>query len=123
MQRRDLEWPPNGTDRNSYGLRGWRRGNVYPDFVFAALKDGTGQRVVAVESKGDPLAGNLDTEYKRQLLETLSGGYGRSTASATDRVLGRAEIDFEAAVVLFSEMDTKLPILIRGETAPVSPAD
>ncbi len=112
-------WHRNGTDRNSYGLRGWRRGNVYPDFVFAALKDGTGQRVVAVESKGDQLAGNLDTEYKRQLLETLSAAYGRSPASATDKVFGRAEIDFEAAVVLFSEMDAKLPVLIRGETAPV----
>ena len=33
-------WHRNGTMRGSYCLRGWRRGNVYPDFLLAELKDG-----------------------------------------------------------------------------------
>jgi type III restriction enzyme len=61
-------WHRNGVDRNSYGLRGWRRGAVYPDFVFAALRSETGDRIVAVEAKGDQLAGNLDTEYSGALV-------------------------------------------------------
>lgn len=35
-------WHRNGTMRSSYSLRGWRRGNVYPDFLFAALKEAGG---------------------------------------------------------------------------------
>jgi type III restriction enzyme len=106
-------WHRNGVDRASYGLRGWRRGNVYPDFVFAALKDGSGERIVAVESKGDQLAGNMDSEYKRQLLETLTEAYARH-GGAGARAVGRAAADFEAAVVLFSDMKAKLPVLIGG---------
>lgn len=103
-------WHRNGVDRRSYGLRGWRRGNVYPDFVFAALKDGSGERIVAVESKGDQLAGNLDTEYKRQLLETLTEAYAKHGGVGG----GRGAVDFAAAVVLFSDMKAKLPVLIKG---------
>lgn len=108
-------WHRNGTDRGSYALRGWRRGNVYPDFVFAALRDGTSERIVAVESKGDQLAGNLDTEYKRELLELLTKAYGKK-AAATVGVLPMPSkaIDYEAAVVLFSDMNAKLPVLIGG---------
>ncbi|HEY1072851.1 DEAD/DEAH box helicase [Brevundimonas sp.] len=104
-------WHRNGTSRNSYAIRGWRRGNVYPDFVFAALKGDSSQRIVALESKGDQLAGNLDTAYKTALLSTLTNAWG----SGETRALGRGEIDFEAAVVLFSDMKLKLPVLIAGD--------
>jgi type III restriction enzyme len=104
-------WHRNGTDRQSYALRGWRRGNVYPDFIFAALKDNAGERIVAMESKGDQLVGNLDTEYKRQLLETLTSKFGNGTAAFPSPA---HSIDYEAAVVLFSEWQTKLPTLISG---------
>lgn len=106
-------WHRNGVDRGSYGLRGWRRGNVYPDFVFAALKDSASERIVAVESKGDQLAGNLDTEYKRELLKTLTSAYGNGGDGVAED-LGRRPIEFEAAVVLFSDMNARLPGLIRG---------
>ena len=109
-------WHRNGVDRNSYGLRGWRRGNVYPDFVFAALKGGAGERIVAVEAKGDQLAGNLDTEYKRSLLEALTEAFGGVTDAEEGPALGRGPIDFAAAVVLFSDMKARLPGLISGGT-------
>jgi type III restriction enzyme len=105
-------WHRNGVDRSSYSLRGWRRGNVYPDFVFAALNDGAGERIVALESKGDQLAGNLDTSYKRELLNVLTAAYPAGGGDAP--VLGRGAVDFEAALVLFSDMKARLPGLIRG---------
>ena len=111
-------WHRNGTARNSYSLRGWRRGNVYPDFVFAALKDGTGERIIALETKGDQLEGNRDTLYKTQLLNALTKAYRNGVDDR--RGMGRGKIDFEAAVVLFSEVNAKLPVLIRGDI-PSSP--
>ena len=83
---------------------------MYPDFVFAALKGYSGQRVIARESKGDQLAGNMDTAYKAALLLTLTDAWGSGDASA----LGRGEIAFKAAMVLFSDMKLKLPVMIAG---------
>lgn len=109
-------WHRNGTDKGSYALRGWRRGNVYPDFVFAALRDDASERLVAIESKGDQLAGNLDTEYKRELLETLTKAYGKNAAvKAGELPMASKSVEYEAAVVLFSDMNTKLPVLISGQ--------
>ena len=109
-------WHRNGTMRGSYGLRGWRRGNVYPDFLFAALKDAGGRdRIVVVETKGEQLEGNRDTEYKRALLDTLSGAFGEAAARQGELGLACNPFDFRAAVVLFEEIDARLPALIRGE--------
>lgn len=108
-------WHRNGTDRGSYALRGWRRGNVYPDFVFASLQEDACERLVAIESKGDQLAGNLDTEYKRELLEMLTKAYGKSVGAKSGELpMPAASMDYRAAVVLFSDMATKLPTLISG---------
>ncbi|MDB5684645.1 MAG: type restriction endonuclease subunit [Sphingomonas bacterium] len=108
-------WHRNGTDRGSYAIRGWRRGNVYPDFIFAALRDEAGERIVAVESKGDQLAGNLDTEYKRELLDTLTAAYGKAAAGDANALsFPQRSIDFEAAVVVFSDWKSRLPVMISG---------
>lgn len=110
-------WHRNGTMRGSYGLRGWRRGNVYPDFLFAALtEEGQPKRIVVVETKGEQLEGNRDTEYKRALLKTLSGAFGAPSLSGEKLALERDPFDFNAAVVLFDEIDARLPALIHGVT-------
>lgn len=106
-------WHRNGTTRGSYALRGWRRGRVYPDFVFAALKEGDEQRLVALESKGDQLD-NIDTAYKRALLEKLTRAYGKQASGAAGKLELESETpDYEAAVVLFSDMGARLPSLIE----------
>ena len=98
-----------------YAVRGWRRGNVYPDFVFAALRDEDRNRIVAVETKGEQLSGNLDTVYKAALLDRLSAAYGtKGQASGGDLAKHRTAIDFQAAVVLFGDTNAKLPLLIHG---------
>ncbi len=107
-------WHRNGTDASSYGLRGWQRGNVYPDFVFACLRSGSADRLVALETKGDQLAGNLDTEYKRQLLHALSEAYNSGAVASDGLPLPRDGPAFEAALILFSDWETKLPTLIEA---------
>jgi type III restriction enzyme len=77
-------WHRNGTGRGSYGLRGWRRGNVYPDFLLAANRDeAKRERVVVLETKGVHLAGNEDTEYKCALLERLTAAFRTTPTSAS----------------------------------------
>lgn len=109
-------WHRNGTVRGDYALRGWRRGKVYPDFVFAAIKDGDGQRLVALESKGDQLD-NRDTAYKAKVLAMLTDAYAkRTSATGGELELDSEAPDYQAAVALFSDMEAQLPKLLSGES-------
>lgn len=107
-------WHRNEPRGRNYALRGWRRGNVYPDFLFAALQDGERDRVVVIETKGEQLAGNPDTEYKRALLSLLSDKFVAKPLQTGGLGLEEQTFDFSAAVVLFGELDAKLPAVIRG---------
>ena len=59
--------------RGEYYVQGWKQGRIYPDFVAMANEVGDVTRVLIFETKGEHLGGNLDTEYKRKVLETLEG--------------------------------------------------
>jgi type III restriction enzyme len=107
-------WHRNGATPRSYALRGWRRGNVYPDFLFAALREGERDRIVVIETKGEQLAGNPDTEYKRELLALLSDKFDPTPTRSGALRMEEEVFDFTAAVVLFGELDAKLPALIEG---------
>ena len=61
--------------RGEYYLQGWKRGRIFPDFVAMANEIGGVTHVMIFDTKGEHLAGNLDTEYKRKVLETLEGAF------------------------------------------------
>jgi type III restriction enzyme len=106
-------WHRNGSGRGSYAVRGWRRGNVYPDFLIGALRDATQrQRIVVIETKGEQLDGNLDTVYKRELLDTLT----KTMAAKRPGTGPGAAFEFAAAVVLFQDLNASFPPLIAGDT-------
>jgi type III restriction enzyme len=63
-----LWWYQNKVGRDSFAIQGFRKNRIHPDFV---VQNGQDQkpvaRVVVVESKGQHLSGNPDTEYKRKI--------------------------------------------------------
>ena len=61
--------------RTQYGLQGWKRHKVYPDFVFAQVNTTGSSRLVVPETKGMHLAGSDDSTYKQELLESLSRAF------------------------------------------------
>ena len=61
--------------RGEYYLQGWKRGRIYPDFVAMTNEVAGMTRVLIFDTKGEHLEGNLDTEYKRKVLETLEGAF------------------------------------------------
>jgi type III restriction enzyme len=67
-----LRWWHRNVARTQYGLQGWQRHKVYPDFVFATAERDGQEMVVVMETKGAHLQ-NDDTTYKRALLERLRG--------------------------------------------------
>jgi type III restriction enzyme len=70
-----LRWWHRNVARSQYGLQGWKRNKVYPDFVFARLAGQGGQKLVVLETKGLHLAGSSDTAYKQALLQRLTQAF------------------------------------------------
>ena len=70
-----LQWWHRNVAKTQYGLQGWKRHKVYPDFVFGFLTQGATARMVLLETKGAHLAGNADTAYKQALLAKLTADY------------------------------------------------
>lgn len=83
-----LQWWHRNVAKAQFGLQGWKRNKVYPDFVFARVGDDGNNTVVVLETKGLHLKGSDDTQYKQALLERLS----RACASQTLCSAGQMEV-------------------------------
>jgi type III restriction enzyme len=70
-----VSWWHRNLARTQYGLQGWKRHKVYPDFVFAQVNATGPSRLVVLETKGMHLAGSDDSTYKQELLEGLSRAF------------------------------------------------
>lgn len=73
--REAVRWWHRNVARAQYGLQGWKRNKVYPDFVFARVGGAGGDALVVLETKGLHLAGSDDTAYKQGLLQRLTEAY------------------------------------------------
>jgi type III restriction enzyme len=73
-----VQWWHRNVAKAQYGLQGWKRNKVYPDFVFARVTASNGSSVVVLETKGLHLAGSSDTQYKQALMQRLSQAFADS---------------------------------------------
>ena len=104
-QQAALRWWHRNVARSQYGLQGWRRHRVYPDFVFALTHTDGAQRMVLLETKGLQLAGSIDTDYKRALLHRLTQAFadarlqsaGQMALVADGQVALQCDLVFEQA--------------------------
>ncbi len=69
-----LRWWHRNVAKTQYGLQGWRRHKVYPDFVFARVAVAGRTQIVVMETKGLHLQGP-DTAYKQALFERLGAAF------------------------------------------------
>ncbi len=105
-----LNWWHRNVAKAQYGLPGWRRGKVYPDFIFAANSKHGRKKITVLETKGNQLD-NLDTAYKRELLNVLSNSFAWDEsipAGSLEVVTAKGEI-VECALILMDELWGKLP--------------
>ena len=61
--------------QGDYYLRGWKEHRIWPDFVAMA----GGSHMLVIETKGEHLRGNADTDYKQRVLETLERAFNCGT--------------------------------------------
>ncbi len=69
-----IAWWWRLTSRGNWGLQGWRRHKVYPDFLMRL--SGDGRRMLVLETKGKQLD-NGDTAFKRDLMAALGDAYAK----------------------------------------------
>ncbi len=105
-----LTWWHRNVARTQYGIQGWRKAKIYPDFIFAVRHDGKTAKITVLETKGDHLD-NLDTAYKRDVLDFLSGHFRwDQTAPVGELELVKNEGEtVRGTLILMSEWKTKLP--------------
>ena len=66
-------WHRIAVNQKEYSLQGWQQQKVYPDIlVCIEQSDANSYRFSVLETKGEHLKGNDDTEYKRKLFELLT---------------------------------------------------
>jgi type III restriction enzyme len=107
-----IQWWHRNVARVHYGLQGWKRGRIYPDFIFAVGGEGKSRRIVALETKGDHLQ-NPDTDYKRDVLSYLSGAFDWEHAvDAGQLELASTGASVECALILMQDIPTDLPKLL-----------
>jgi type III restriction enzyme len=89
-------WHRIAVNQRSYGLQGWQRHRVYPDLLACVHGIENGKfRFSVLETKGDHLKGNDDTEYKRKLFELLTD-FADVTAS-----IGQLDLDTHGEPIRF----------------------
>lgn len=104
-----LIWWHRNVARTQYGIQGWKKAKIYPDFIFAVQKDGESSRITVLETKGDQLD-NLDTAYKRDALSFLSEHFqwDATTPVGELELVSNGET-VEGTLILMSEWQAKLP--------------
>ena len=108
-----VTWWHRNVARTQYGIQGWKKRKIYPDFIFAVREDGATGRIVVLETKGDHLD-NLDTAYKREALDFLSGNFAwdDSIPAGQLELVADGGQTVECALILMSEWRTTLPNLL-----------
>lgn len=105
-----LAWWHRNVARTQYGIQGWKKAKIYPDFIFAVQSEGEDKRITVLETKGDQ-RDNLDTAYKREVLDFLSGAFqwdDYTPAGELELVKNTGET-VQGTLILMSEWKTKLP--------------
>ena len=110
-----VKWWHRNVAKSNYGLQGWKRGRIYPDFIFATGGNAGAGRVVVMETKGDHLQ-NPDTDYKRDVMNFLSQNFAwDQTVTAGQLQMTMTGETVECALVLMEEVPVQLPRLISGQ--------
>ncbi len=61
--------------RRDWGLQGWMKNKVYPDFLIHLDAEKDVARLLVLETKGKHLEGSADTQFKTKFFELLEAAY------------------------------------------------
>ncbi len=72
-QNNVLWWVRNKVAKKWYAIQGWKKNKIHPDFIVAKKSDDNELEIVyIIESKGEHLSGNKDTQYKKEVFDKMT---------------------------------------------------
>ncbi len=92
-----LRWWHRNVARSNYGLQGWKKNLVYPDFIFSWTQQDGREKIAVIETKGDQLD-NPDTAYKQRLLRLLTENF------QTPQRIGNLELEIDADTTIICDL-------------------
>lgn len=101
-----LLWWYRNMSKQDYRIQGWRPNKIYPDFLAAHKGTTDYDKVYVLESKGDQLVGNDDTEYKRSVFDLCNELTTEKSWQELD--LGQVESTFQYEILDQSSWKDKL---------------
>ena len=115
-QEKILWWFRNKASKGWYAIQGWKEYKIRPDFV-AAKKKGKDEfeLLYIIESKGEHLSGNPDTQYKKSVLELMTKQRKEKKIYAyqTELPFGKVSEDVECYLIEEGKEDAELRKLMR----------
>lgn len=106
-------WHRNAAARDHYHIQGWRRQKIYPDFICSVRKNGG--KFVVLETKGEHLSGNLDSEYKREVLELMKNSFSLESVTSVGEIelLNKDGVQVVCEMVMMKDYESKLPKIFQ----------
>lgn len=100
--------------QSGYGLQGWQKHKIYPDFIFALSHQDSHERFMVLETKGDHLD-NPDTAYKKKLLEVCTDAFQLETLQSAGELelLDDQGVKVRCALIFESTWQTDLSKFIE----------
>lgn len=110
-QQKLLWWFRNKVGKDWYSIQGWHKHKIRPDFVVAKKKDDESVDIIyIIESKGEHLANNPDTVYKKKVMDTMTKIYqdGKIKSYQTQLDFGQICEDQAAYLIEGSQEETEI---------------
>jgi type III restriction enzyme len=107
-------WHRIAVNQSSYGLQGWQKNRVYPDFLACIHGVENGKfRFSVLETKGEHLKGNEDTEYKQKFFDFLTA-HASTAIRAGELRLGVESEEMNFTMLLEDSWREKLGNAVLG---------
>lgn len=98
---------------HDYHLQGWQRNKIYPDFLVCFLEQEKGiARFAVLETKGEHLKGNDDTEYKKRVFDLLTN-HSMGFIRAGEMQLEADEARIRFTMLMEDTWRTEIPQALR----------
>ncbi len=108
-------WARNKAERSWYAIQGWQKNKIRPDFIIASKnKEGALEFLYVVESKGEQLTGNPDTQYKIDVFDTMNKMQGDVEQVKVRMTMMKLNDRFEFELVSQGEEERRIREKLMG---------
>jgi type III restriction enzyme len=108
-------WHRLAVKGTEYSIQGWKREKIYPDFLVKLETDKDGvERLYFIESKGNQLEGNKDTDYKQKLFNTINAALAGNVKPKGEFTLADSKEEISFHMVFESRWENDLNKLLAA---------